>query len=211
MLRLCPIHARFLATLIAALTLATPAVAEDIGTGNATFSEAVQAVKDRDYRHAMKLFAVQADQNQHDAQYNLALLLEAGKGVPQDFSKALVWAWSAKLGGIEAAGDLAEDLIDLLPEKAIENVRQEVKVRLEARVADGSAPAVSQFAQYHLDMLEEPDFETAYIWYSIATAIGLPGALEARDDARENVDDEKIAELQAEAGTIFETLVIASN
>lgn len=211
MLRLCLFHARFLAKLIVALTLATPAVAEDIGTGNATFSEAVQAVKDRDYRHAMKLFAVQADQNQHDAQYNLALLLEAGKGVPQDFSKALVWAWSAKLGGIEAAGDLAEDLIDLLPEKAIENVRQEVKVRLEARVADGSAPAVSQFAQYHLDMLEEPDFETAYIWYSIATAIGLPGALEARDDARENVDDEKIAELQAEAGTIFETLVIASN
>ena len=211
MLRLCLFHARFLAKLIVALTLATPAVAEDIGTGNATFSEAVQAVKDRDYRHAMKLFAVQADQNQHDAQYNLALLLEAGKGVPQDFSKALVWAWSAKLGGIEAAGDLAEDLIDLLPEKAIENVRQEVKVRLEARVADGSAPAVSQFAQYHLNMLEEPDFETAYIWYSIATAIGLPGALEARDDARENVDDEKIAELQAEAGTIFETLVIASN
>lgn len=211
MLRLCLFHARFLAKLIVALTLATPAVAEDIGTGNATFSEAVQAVKDRDYRHAMKLFAVQADQNQHDAQYNLALLLEAGKGVPQDFSKALVWAWSAKLGGIEAAGDLAEDLIDLLPEKAIENVRQEVKVRLEARVADGSAPAVSQFAQYHLDILEEPDFETAYIWYSIATAIGLPGALEARDDARENVDDEKIAELQAEAGTIFETLVIASN
>ena len=211
MLRLCLFHARFLAKLIVALTLATPAVAEDIGTGNATFSEAVQAVKDRDYRHAMKLFAVQADQNQHDAQYNLALLLEAGKGVPQDFSKALVWAWSAKLGGIEAAGDLAEDLIDLLPEKTIENVREEVKIRLEARVADGSAPAVSQFAQYHLDILEEPDFETAYIWYSIATAIGLPGALEARDDARENVDDEKIAELQAEAGTIFETLVIASN
>ena len=211
MVRLGLFHARFLATLIAALTLATPAVAEDIGTSNATFSEAVQAVKDRDYRHAMKLFAMQADQNQHDAQYNLALLLEAGKGVPQDFSKALVWAWSAKLGGIEAAGDLAEDLIDLLPEKAIENVRKEVKARLEARVADGSAPAVSQFAQYHLDMLEEPDFETAYVWYSIATAIGLPGALESRDNARENVDDEKIAELQVEAGTIFETLDVASN
>ena len=211
MVRLCLFHARFLATLIAALTLATPALTKDISTSNATFSEAVQAIKDRDYRHAMKLFAMQADQNQHDAQYNLALLLEAGKGVPQDFSKALVWAWSAKLGGIEAAGDLAEDLIDLLPEKAIENVRKEVKARLEARVADGSAPAVSQFAQYHLDMLEEPDFETAYIWYSIATAIGLPGALESRDDARENVDDERIAELQAEAGTIFETLDVAND
>ena len=209
MIRFLSLSARLLATLVAVLTLALPAASDDIATSNATFSEAIQAVKDKNYPHALTLFALQADQNQHDAQYNLALLLEAGKGAPQDFSKALVWAWSARLGGIEAAGDLAEDLIDLLPEKAIATARDEVKVRLEARVADGSGPAVVQFAQYHLDMLAEPDFETAYIWYSIATAIGLPGALEARDAARENVDDEKIAELQAEAGTIFETLDIA--
>ena len=58
-------------------------------------------------------------------------------------------------------------------------------------------------------MLEEPDYETAYVWFSISVALGLDGSLKARDDARENVDDEKIVELQSEAGTIYENLNIS--
>ena len=180
-----------------------------IDTSTATFNEAVQAVKDKNFRHAAKLFAVQAENNQHDAQYNLAILLEAGKGVPQDFTKALIWAWSAQLGGIEAAGELAEDLTGYLPEKSIEEVREEVRARLEARIKAGSADAVSQFASFHLQMLDEPDYETAYIWFSISTALGLKGTLEARDDARDNVEEERLVELQREAGTIYESLNIS--
>ena len=208
--------ARLLATCLTSVLLAVAVAApvsasDDIDTSNATFAEAIQAVKDRDFRHAIKLFRLQAEQNQHDAQYNLALLLESGKGAPQNFSEALVWAWSAKLGGIEASDDLAEDLLDMLPEDAVDDVRKKVKQRLEDRIDAGNAPAVYQLAQYHLEIVEEPDFEMAYIWYSISTAIGLPGSLEARDDARGNVDDEKIAELQDKAGTIYESLTITSD
>ena len=180
-----------------------------VETSTATFNEAVQAVKDKNFRHAAKLFALQAENNQHDAQYNLAILLEAGKGVPQDFTKALIWAWSAQLGGIEAAEELAEDLTGYLPEKSIEEVREEVRARLEARIKSGSADAVSQFATFHLQMLDEPDYETAYIWFSISTALGLKGTLEARDDARDNVEDERLVDLQSEAGTIYESLNIS--
>ena len=208
--------AKLLATCLTSVLLAVAVAApvsasDDIDTSNATFAEAIQAVKDRNFRHAIKLFRLQAEQNQHDAQYNLALLLEAGKGTPQNFSEALVWAWSAKLGGIEASGDLAEDLLDMLPEDAVDDVRKKVKQRLEDRIDAGNAPAVYQLAQYHLEIVEEADFEMAYIWYSISTAIGLPGSLEARDDARGNVDDEKIAELQDKAGTIYESLNITSD
>ena len=192
------------------VTLLVPSPVESqIDTSNATFNEALQAVKDKDFRHAAKLFLLQAENNQHDAQYNLAILLEAGKGVPQDFTRALIWAWSAQLGGIEAAEELAKDLSGYLPEKSIEEVRKEVRARLEARIEAGSPDAVSQFATFHLQMLDEPDYETAYVWYSISTALGLDGALEARDDARDNVDDEKIVELQSEAGTIYESLNIS--
>ena len=180
-----------------------------IDTSTATFNEAVQAVKDKNFRHAAKLFSLQAENNQHDAQYNLAILLEAGKGVPQDFTKALIWAWSAQLGGIEAAEELAEDLTGYLPEKSIEEVREEVRARLEARIKAGSADAVSQFASFHLQMLDEPDYETAYIWFSISTALGLKGTLEARDDARDNVEDERLVDLQSEAGSIYESLNIS--
>ena len=182
-----------------------------IDTDTTTFNEAVKAVKDKQFRHAAKLFLLQAEKNQHDAQYNLAILLEAGKGVPQDFTKALIWAWSAQLGGIEAAEELAGDLIGYLPEESIEEVREAVRARLEARIKAGSADAVSQFASFHLQMLEEPDYETAYIWFSISTALGLEGALEARDDARDNVEDERLVDLQSEAGTIYESLNIIVN
>jgi len=191
-----------------ALAVPLPATAQ-IDSSTATFNEAVQAVKDKNFRHAVKLFSLQAENNQHDAQYNLAILLEAGKGAPQDFTKALIWAWSAQLGGIEAAEELGEDLSGYLPEKSIEEVREAVRARLEARIEAGSPDAVSQFATFHLQMLDEPDYETAYVWYSISTALGLDGALEARDDARDNVDDEKIVELQSEAGTIYESLNIS--
>ena len=191
-----------------ALVGSLPSTAQ-IDTSTATFNEAVQAVKDKNFRHAAKLFALQAENNQHDAQYNLAILLEAGKGVPQDFTKALIWAWSAQLGGIEAAEELAEDLTGYLPEKSIEEVREKVRARLEARIKAGSADAVSQFASFHLQMLDEPDYETAYIWFSISTALGLKGTLEARDDARDNVEDERLVDLQSEAGTIYESLNIS--
>ena len=197
------------AIMAAGISLAAlqPAAAQ-IDSSDATFREAVQAVKDKDFRHAVRLFTIQAENDQHDAQYNLALLLEAGKGAPQDFLKALTWAWAAQLGGIEAAGELAEDLAGYLPEKSIETVREAVRERLRARIDKGHAAAVSQFATFHLLMLEEPDHETAYIWFSISAALGLKGALEARDDARENVDGERIIELQSEAGTIYESLEI---
>ena len=191
-----------------ALTATNPSAAQ-IDTSTATFNEAVQAVKDKNFRHAAKLFALQAEKNQHDAQYNFAILLEAGKGVPQDFTKALIWAWSAQLGGIEAAEELAEDLTGYLPEKSIEEVREAVRARLEARIRAGSADAVSQFASFHLQMLDEPDYETAYIWFSISAALGLKGTLEARDDARDNVEDERLVDLQSEAGSIYESLNIS--
>ena len=194
--------------LVLALVGSLPSTAQ-IDTSTATFNEAVQAVKDKNFRHAAKLFALQAENNQHDAQYNLAILLEAGKGVPQDFTKALIWAWSAQLGGIEAAEELAEDLTGYLPEKSIEEVREEVRARLEARIKAGSADAVSQFASFHLQMLDEPDYETAYIWFSISAALGLKGTLEARDEARDNVEDERLVDLQSEAGSIYESLNIS--
>ena len=188
------------------VSLAPLSASAQIDTSDATFNEAIQAVKDKDFRHAVKLFSIQAESNQHDAQYNLALLLEAGKGVPQDVVAALTWAWAAQLGGNEAAVELADDLAGYLPEDAITTVREAVGARLQQRIDSGDAMAIPQFAIYHVELLEEPDYETAYIWFSIAVALGLEGTLEARDEARENVEDERLVELQREAGTIYEGL-----
>ena len=136
-------------------TLTTPSLAQ-IDSSDATFNEAVQAVKDKDFGHAVTLFSLQANSNQHDAQYNLALLLEAGKGAPQDFVGALTWAWSAQLGGIEAAEELADELAGYLPEATITSVLEAVAARLQGRIDSGDANAIPQFAAYHITLLQKP-------------------------------------------------------
>jgi tetratricopeptide (TPR) repeat protein len=175
-------------------------------TSDAAFNKAVQAVKQKNYADALNIFEAQADASQHDAQYNLAILLQAGKGRPQNFQQALIWAWSAVLGGIEEAIELADELTDMIPEKALEEARESLRDKLQKRIDDGDRSAVMQFASYHTLILEEADFETAYVWYSIAAAIGEEGSIEARDDAQSKVDDEEIVTLQLKAGTIFEGL-----
>ena len=71
------------------------------------------------------------------------------------------------------------------------------------------ADAISQFATFHLKILEEPDYEKAYVWLSISAALGVEGAFQARNDVRDSLDDEKLVDLQSQARTIYESLNIS--
>ena len=178
----------------------------DITTSNVTFAEAVQAVKDKNYQHAVNLFELQAFAAQHDAQYNLALLLQSGKGRPQNYQQALFWAWSAFLGGIEPAQELSEDLKNLLPEDSLKVTREKLIETLQDRIDAGDRSALMELALFYKEISEEPNFEEAYLWYSIASAFLLEGAIFERDEAAGKVETKSMVELQERAGTIFKKL-----
>ena len=173
-------------------------------TDNETFSAAVKAVKARDYSRALTLFEQQANNAKHDAQYNMAVLLQAGKGRPRNYLDALYWSWLAQLGGIKEAEDIASDILDTLTEDDVKAVRARVGENLQSRLENGDINAISQFADYHLTILEEPDYSTAYIWYSIAVALNIPDMIDRRDDAEGDIETKELARLQTEARKLFE-------
>jgi len=191
---------------IASYLFCMPANAVDPQTQmeNRAFNEAVKAVKDKNYAHAITLFEVQAKMPRHDAQQNLAVLLNAGKGRPRNYVEALFWSWQAQLGGIEDAEDLANDIVNLLPPKVADEVRGRVGEALKARIDANDQKAIPQFANYHLTILAEPDYGNAYIWYSIAAAINLPETSDARDDAESQIDSKDLVELQMKTQTLFD-------
>ena len=172
--------------------------------GDDAFREAVQAVKERDYNRALDLFEQQASQAKHDAQYNMAVLLQAGKGRPRDYSTALYWSWLAQLGGIDAAGDITDDLLDVLTEGDVKDVRAQVGKTLQERLDNGDIDAISQYASYHLSIQEEPDYGSAYIWYSIAVALNIPDMADRRDDTESNIEDKELVGLQTKARELFD-------
>ena len=75
---------------------------------------------------------------------------------------------------------------------------------MEARLQNGEINAISQFADYHLKMLEEPDYETAYVWYSIAVALNIPDMIDRRDNTENDIEAKELARLQIEARQLFE-------
>jgi len=185
------------------LPLMAKANDEDIATSDKTFMEAVEAAKAGHYDQAFKLFELQAEAAQHDAQFNLALMLKTGRGTPQHYADALMWAWLSHLGGIEKGKPLADEILDVLPEATIEEVRQNIAANLKARIDKGDKAAVMQYARHFMEILAEEDYEHAYLWYSIAAAIGSEGGQEARDLVAENLDAEVMITLQDEARTTY--------
>ena len=176
----------------------------DSRSDNEAFSTAVKAVKARDYGQALALFEQQANNAKHDAQYNMAVLLQAGKGRPRNYLDALYWGWLAQLGGIEEAEDIASEILDTLTEDDVKAVRTRVGENLQSRLENGDINAISQFADYHLTILEEPAHGTAYIWYSIAVALNIPDMIDRRDDTESDVEANELARLQSEARELFE-------
>ena len=176
----------------------------DSHSDNEAFSAAVKAVKARDYSRALTLFEQQANNAKHDAQYNMAVLLQAGKGRPRNYLDALYWSWLAQLGGIEEAEDIASDILDTLTEDDAKAIRARVGENLQSRIENGDINAISQFAEYHLTILEEPDYGTAYIWYSIAVALNIPDTIDRRDDTESDIEEKELAQLQTEARELFE-------
>ena len=179
------------------------AVDEQTKMENAAFKDAVQAVKGKNYAVAIALFEEQAKLPRHDAQYNLAILLNAGKGRPRNYVDALYWSWQAQLGNIEDAENLANDIIDLLPPKTADEVRGRVGKTLEARIEANDILAIPQFANFHLKILAEPDYGNAYIWHSIAAALSLPGSAEARDDAESHLEGKDLVTFQMKTQELF--------
>ena len=170
---------------------------------NKAFNAAVEAVKTRDYSRALILFEQQANDAEHDAQYNMAVLSQAGKGRPRNYPDALYWGWLAQLGGIEEAEKIASEMLDILTEDDVEAVRIRVLENLQSRLENGEINAISQFADYHLNVLEEPDHGTAYIWYSIAVALNIPDMIEPRDNTESDIEAKELARLQTEAKELF--------
>jgi hypothetical protein len=186
------------------LTLAQPLMArEAVPASSDPFRAAVQAVTAGDFLRANELFLMLAEQDDHEAQFNLAVLLRAGKGLPQNFVLALEWAWLAQLGGVARAHDIADSLIDkVLPATQVD-IASRIDTRLRDRLSRGDREAIMQFVVFNRTILERPDLETAYIWSLIGAALGVQLAVEARDEISTELEARIILSAQDMAHQMF--------
>ena len=163
------------------------------------FKTATDLVKERKYAEALTIFENLANNNEYDAQYNLAFLISSGKGTTKNYREALYWALLSMLGKIEKGEKLSEELIEILPEKESEDVREEVLEHLMARFERKDADVLMQIGDFYLSVLEEEDFENAYLWFNVASAVGIENADEKRDKVEKKLEPDTIIKVQLAA------------
>ena len=160
------------------------------------FKMATDFVKEKRYTEAVSIFEELARNNEHDAQYNLAFLINGGKGITKNYSEALFWAFLARLGKIEKAEELTEDLIDIVPEKVLKDVREKVLEHLLVRFDNRDRAVLTELGDFYLLILDEQDFENAYLWYNVASAIGIENSGDIRDKVEKELEPDTIVKMQ---------------
>ena len=168
------------------------------------FKMATDFVKEKRYTEAVSIFEELARNNEHDAQYNLAFLINGGKGITKNYSEALFWAFLARLGKIEKAEELTEDLIDIVPEKVLKDVREKVLEHLLVRFDNKDRAVLTELGDFYLLILDEQDFENAYLWYNVASAIGIENSGDIRDKVEKELEPDTIAKMQSASRKLYE-------
>ena len=168
------------------------------------FKMATDFVKEKRYTEAVSIFEELARNNEHDAQYNLAFLINGGKGITKNYSEALFWAFLARLGKIEKAEELTDDLIDIVPEKVLKDVREKVLEHLLVRFDNRDRAVLTELGDFYLLVLDEQDFENAYLWYNVASAIGIENSGDVRDKVEKELEPDSIVKMQAASRKRYE-------
>ncbi len=168
------------------------------------FKMATDFVKEKRYAKAVSIFEKLARNNEHDAQYNLAFLINGGKGITKNYSEALFWAFLAHLGKIEKAEELTEDLKDIVPEKVLKDVREKVLEHLLVRFDNKDRAVLTELGDFYLLILDEQDFENAYLWYNVASAIGVENSGDIRDKVEKELEPDTIVKVQSASRKRYE-------
>ena len=158
---------------------------------NKQFTEAINKLKDL------------SEKNKPEAQLLFAKILYSGEITTQDFEMSYFWANTSKLGGLKKSSNIISKLNDLIDEENKLKINEKIKIFLNKSALAGDKLAIVQIAKWNLELSTEQNFENAYKWYNIAVALGIKSAKIKRDEMIENIEKQRLFEIQKESIKIF--------
>ena len=167
---------------------AGPVVAGPLEDGDAAYGKG-------DYATALRLWQPIAEQGDASAQYNLGVMYEKGRGVPQGYAAAVTW-WrkAADQGNASAQNNLG-----LMYDKGW-GVPQDYAAAVSwYRKAADQGNAVAQFSlgvMYANGRGVPQDYVQAYMWFNLAAAKGDADAIKNRDIVTAKMTPAQISEAQ---------------
>jgi TPR repeat protein len=167
------------------------------------FEIAVKNVESKNFLDAVRIFEKLAQSGLPEAQFNLSLLHSSGLGTPKNYKTALYWSWQAHLNDHPAAINQINETFDLITEALRDTVANQIIDELLTVAKAGQQNSALKLGKTYTDLLVVPDYQSAYVWLSIAQAYGLESASGLLTEVADELTQEEILEQQDQASTTF--------
>ena len=168
---------------------------------------ALAAIKSEEYEKAFKQFQLLADKGDAEAQHNLAMMYQLGKGVEKNYELSSHWFRKAADQGVTDAQYYLGHAYDVGEGLAPSRKYALVWYRKAAEKGHG-------FAQINLGVLyangigEEQDVEQAYLWFHVAAAQGYRAAFENKDIIEKSLEPEEVEKLKQKGRSYYQLYVM---
>ena len=82
-----------------------------------------------------------------------------------------------------------------------------IKTALLTEIDQGAINSLPQLATYYITLLDDYDYEQAYVWFALGAALDLPEQDIRRTEMEDELQTEQIAPLQRETTKLFDALL----
>ena len=145
-----------------------------------------------------------AEKGHKDSIFNLSNMYYEGVGTIQNYKQSLKYCWLCVLNGNKRCLKKVDQIKSKLSENAIEEIANQIPPILEKNFIEfNNSKSAFKLGFWFENFSPEIDYEQSYLWYSVSVSGGIYKAMKLRDRVGEQIEAEKIVELQAEAEEIF--------
>ena len=170
---------------------------------NNDIKKVYEHLRNKNFSEAINRLKFLSEKNNPNAQLLYSKILYSGEITTQDFEMSYFWANTSKLGGLKKSSNILSKLNELIDEENKLKINEKIKIFLNKSALSGDKLAIVQIAKWNLELSPEPNFENAYKWYNIAVALGIKTARIKRDEMIENIEKQRLFEIQKESFKIF--------
>ncbi len=170
---------------------------------NNNLKNVYEHLRNKEFSEALNELKTLSQKNKPKAQLLYAKILYSGEITTQDFEMSYFWANTSKLGGVKKSSNLLNKLNDLIDNENKLKINEKIREFLEKLALSGNKLAIVQIARWNLVLSPEENFENAYKWYNIAVALGIKSARVKRDEMLDNIENQRLFEIQKESINIF--------
>ena len=145
-----------------------------------------------------------AEKGHNDSIFNLSNMYYEGVGTIQNYKQSLKNCWLCALNGNKKCINKIDKVKSKVTEKVIEEIAQQIPEILEKNFVEfNNSKSAFKLGFWYENFSPEIDYEQSYLWYSVSVSGGVYKAMKLRDRVGEEIEAEKIIELQTKAEEIF--------